>query len=87
MDQRAGEPKAYLVAHVREALAHDPRTSELHVDVTLAGERIFLTGEVASDEHRRAVSDIVGELLPGYEVHNETAVPPLEAPAEPEKLA
>ena len=87
MNRSADEPKAYLVAHVREALARDPRTSELHVDVTLAGRRIFLTGEVASEEHRRAVSDVVRELVPGYEVHNETAVPPLEAPAEPEKLS
>jgi len=87
MEQPAGEPKAYLVAHVREALARDPRTSELHVDVTLAGQRIFLTGEVASEEHRRAVGAIVAELWPDYDVHNETAVPPLEPPSDPEALA
>jgi osmotically-inducible protein OsmY len=86
MERPDNEPKAYLVAHVREALARDPRTNELHVDVTVAGRRIFLTGEVASEEHRRAVSDVVRELVPGYDVHNETAVPPLEAPAQPEEL-
>ncbi len=87
MEQPTDEPKAYLVAHVREALARDARTSELHVDVTLAGQRIFLTGEVASEEHRRAVGEVVTELCPDYEVHNETAVPPLESPAEPEQLS
>jgi hypothetical protein len=86
VDRPDDEPKAYLVAHVREALARDPRTNELHVDVTLAGQRIFLTGEVASEEHRRAVTDVVRELLPAYDVHNETAVPRLESPAEPEEL-
>jgi osmotically-inducible protein OsmY len=81
------EPKAYLVAHVREALARDGRTNELHVDVTVAGNRIFLTGEVASGERRRAVSEVVAEVVPGYEIHNETSVPPLEPPSEPEQLS
>ena len=80
------EPKAYLVAHVREALARDGRTNELHVDVTVAGNRIFLTGDVASEEHRRAVTDVVAELVSGYEIHNETSVPPLEPPSAPEHL-
>jgi osmotically-inducible protein OsmY len=80
------EPKAYLVAHVREALARDGRTNELHVDVTVAGRRIFLTGEVATGERRAAVADVVREVAPGYEVHNETDVPAVDAPAEPEEL-
>ena len=83
---RAHQPDAYVVAHVREALASDPRTNELHVEVTLAGNRIFLTGEVASDESRRAVAEVVEELAPDREVRNETSVPPLAAPEEPEEL-
>ena len=86
MDEPADEPKSYVVAHVREALARDPRTNELHVDVTIAGRRVFLTGEVTTDERRAAVTDVVRELLPEYDVHNETSVPRLEQPGEPEEL-
>ena len=81
------EPRHYLVGHVREALARDPRANELNVDVTVAGRRVFLTGEVASVERSRAVADIVRELLPGYEVRNETTVPPITESDESEELS
>jgi osmotically-inducible protein OsmY len=87
MEHTDDEPKAYLVAHVREALARDGRTNELHVDVTVAGRRVFLTGEVASEERRQAVRDVVSELLPDHDVHNETTVPQLAEPEAPEKLS
>ncbi len=85
--ERPDEPKAYLVAHVREALASDGRTNELHVDVTVAGKRVFLSGEVASEAHREAVAEVVRDLVPDLEVHNETSVAPLDPPTEPEKLS
>ena len=87
MDGAEEEPKAYLVAHVREALARDARVNELHVDVTVAGKRVFLTGEVTTEDRRRAVTDVVRELLPEYEVHNETSVPRLDEPGDAEELA
>lgn len=80
------EPERYLVAHVREALASDPRVAELNVDVAVAGRKIFLTGTVATTGHREAVSEVVGELLPDYEIFNETSAPDLAAPGEPEEL-
>ncbi len=86
METPDDEPKSYLVAHVREALARDPRANELNVDVTVAGRRVFLTGEVASAEHRRAVAEIVRELLPDYEVRNEAIVPPISEPDAPEEV-
>ena len=86
VEEPAEEPKSYVVAHIREALARDARTNELHVDVTIAGRRVFLTGEVTTDERKAAVADVVRELLPEYEVHNETSVPRLEQPGEPEEL-
>jgi hypothetical protein len=85
--EQEDEPKSYLVAHVREALARDPRVNELHVEVTVAGRRIFLTGEVGTEQRKRAVTEVVGELLPEYEVHNETSVPPVDEPGEPEELS
>jgi osmotically-inducible protein OsmY len=81
------EPKSYVVAHVREALARDKRANELNVDVTVTGKRVFLTGEVATDERRRAITEVVRELLPDYDVHNETSVAHVAEPAEPEELS
>ena len=80
------EPDTYVVGHVREALARDGRTNELHVEITVAGDRVFLTGEVASEESRTAVGAVVEELLPDHEVHNETAVTATAPPDEPEEL-
>ena len=87
MEPGDDEPKSYVVAHVREALARDSRANELHVDVTIAGKRVFLTGEVASDERKRSVTQVVQELLPDYDVHNETSVPPLDEPGDAEELS
>jgi osmotically-inducible protein OsmY len=60
--------------------------NELHVDVTVAGRRVFLTGEVTTEERKRAVTDVVRDLLPDYEVHNETSVPRVDEPGAPEEL-
>jgi BON domain len=68
----AGEPKQYVVAHVREAIAHHPNLSELNVDISVAAGRIFLTGVVATEERRQELTRVVGELAPDYEVCNET---------------
>ncbi len=81
------EPKHYVVAHVREALARDGRTNELHVDVAVSGRKVFLTGEVATPARREAVGDVVRELLPDYEVHNETSVQAVGEPEEAEPLS
>ena len=87
METSDEEPKSYLVAHVREALARDSRVNELNVDIAVAGRRVFLTGEVATPERRSAVADVVSELLPGYEIHNETTVSAFSEPEDEEELA
>lgn len=73
----------YAIAEIREALAQDPRTSELYVDVKIVGKQIFLTGEVATVERRSAITEIVAELEPGFEIRNETTlVRPTDEPRE-----
>jgi hypothetical protein len=71
-------PEPYLAEHVKDALANDPRLSELHVDVTITSGKVFLTGSVGSEERREALTAVVGEVLPDLEVVNHTTV---EAPA------
>jgi osmotically-inducible protein OsmY len=83
----ADEPKQYLIERVHRALAQDPRIAAFDVEVTLAGGRVFLTGEVPTQERRDAISTVVRELLPEYEVSNETTVATLAPAGEPEELA
>ena len=79
-------PERYLVAHVREALASDPRVGELNVEVAVAGRKVFLTGTVATLGHQEAVTEVVAELLPDHEIYNETSVAELAAPGAAEEL-
>jgi len=64
------QPRHDLVARVREAVASDPRASELDVHVTVAGRKIFLTGTVNTPERREAVATVAQEALPDHEVDN-----------------
>ena len=82
----AGEPPEYILEKVRGALAEDPRVSELGLEVKLAGEKLFLTGSVPTDERRSAISEVAEEVCPGYEVHNETMVTPISEPTEVEPI-
>lgn len=87
MSSSAPVPDAYLAEHVREALAKDPHLSELHVDVTIASGKVFLTGTVGSDDRRTRLTGVVQRVMPDHEVVNHTTV---ESPAgEPdvEKLS
>jgi osmotically-inducible protein OsmY len=81
------EPKQYVIERVHRALAQDPRVSALDVDVTLAGGRIFLTGDVPTQERKDAISAVVAELMPEHEVCNETTVATLAPAGAPEDIS
>ena len=68
------EPEDYAVQRLREALATDDRVAEMGVQVRVVAGKVFLTGQVATDERREAVGVVATEVLPDYEVHNETVV-------------
>jgi hypothetical protein len=70
----ADVPDEYLVAHAGEALATDPRTAELELDVSVDGREVVVTGTVATPERQAAVGEVVAKALPGREVRNLTAV-------------
>jgi hypothetical protein len=70
----AGVPDEYLVAHAADALALDPRTAELELDVSIDGREVMVTGMVATPERQTAVGEVVARALPGREVRNLTAV-------------
>ncbi|MGW0521986.1 BON domain-containing protein [Crossiella sp. NPDC003009] len=76
----------YEVGRLRRALVEDPRTAEQGVKVTVRGEHVFLSGEVASEQRRRNLDEVIGELAPDLVVHNETHVVEAGAPTGREEL-
>ncbi len=71
------EPEDYTIQRVRDALASDRRVAEMGVQVHVVGGKVFLTGQVATAERQAAVGTVAAEVLPGYEVHNQTSVTPV----------
>jgi hypothetical protein len=68
------EPEDYAIERLRDALATDERVAEMGLEVRIAAGKVFLTGQVPTEERRRAVGVVAGEILPEYDVHNETVV-------------
>ena len=80
------EPEDYAIQRVREALAADERVAEMGVEVRIAAGKVFLTGQVPTEERRHAVGVVAGEVLPDYDVHNETVVTELADSPRVERL-
>jgi osmotically-inducible protein OsmY len=75
----------YLVEHIQAALAD--KVGELGVKVALAGDGVFLTGELASAERSDAVAAVVAEVVGDRIVHNQTTVMDYPEPVESEQLS
>jgi osmotically-inducible protein OsmY len=80
------EPEKYLVQRIRDVLAADPRVGELHIDVTIRGDRVFLTGAVPTSERRDVIAGLVREVLPDHQVHNHVTVEAISGSPEVESL-
>ena len=80
------EPEDYAIQRVRDALAADERVAEMGVEVRIAAGKVFLTGQVPTEERRRAVGEVAGEVLPDYDIHNETVVTTLGDQPRVERL-
>ncbi|MBB5915380.1 osmotically-inducible protein OsmY [Nocardia transvalensis] len=76
----------YVVAHLRRALAEDPRTAELGVHVTIRGAVVVLDGEVTSADCKQQMETVVREQLPQAEIHNDVRVRTPIAPTGSEHL-
>jgi hypothetical protein len=85
MSGSAGSP-AYLVQHIRNALATDHRVLEQGLEVTVVGETILVRGTVATPAERDAVDVVVHELAPEAEIVNDVEVPPNAEPDGAEEI-
>ncbi|MEU8895550.1 BON domain-containing protein [Nocardia sp. NPDC048505] len=68
------ETPQYVVAHLRRALAEDPRTCELGIHVTIRGDVVVLGGEVSSAERKQAMETVIREQVPQARIHNDVHV-------------
>ena len=74
MIEETGADEEYLAQHLRDALAEDPRVSELGIVVTVVGGHVYLSGEVATAERRQAIAEVATEVLPDHQLHNDVGV-------------
>jgi hypothetical protein len=54
----------YLVGELQHALATDQRVSMLDIKVIVRSDKIYLIGQVPTEQRRIAVERVVLELLP-----------------------
>jgi BON domain len=76
----------YLVEHIRDVLASDPRVHEIELQVSVAGDKAVITGTVPTEERRAAVTKVVKEHFPDLTIDNQTRVPRFDAEPQPEQL-
>jgi predicted nucleotidyltransferase len=76
----------YLLAHVHEALAADPRCGAIDVELNVGGNRIAVKGEAQSRDHRQAIEDVVRECAKGFFIDNQVRVSEVSAPVGEEVL-
>ena len=84
MGDRSKELDPYLIEHVREALAQDPRVGELDVTVEIDDETVVLSGMSASPDRQEAAAAVARDLLPNHQVRHETAPTDFAEPTEAE---
>jgi hypothetical protein len=68
------EAEHHLAAHLRQALATDPRVNEPHVSVLVCGDEVTVRGQVATPGRKRAIDAVLRELVEEGHVRNEVEV-------------
>jgi hypothetical protein len=76
----------YLVGELQEALAQDPRTGELGLDVKAVDATVVLSGAVATPDRRDAVLTVAQEFVHDRPVQAEITVTEPSAPNQMEDV-
>lgn len=80
------EPLDYVLGHLHEAFASDPRVSDESIQATLRGRKLFITGKVQTRERKESISVVASEVARDYEIHNEVTVVHPTGPDSAEEL-
>ncbi|HEX7309192.1 BON domain-containing protein [Lentzea sp.] len=67
-------------------MAEDPRTAELGVRVTVRGDNVMLSGDVACADRRAALEEVLHEAAPELKILNDVRVTPAGEPEGEEDL-
>lgn len=78
--------ETYLIGHISEALAADPRTANLDCQLTVGGRKILIKGETQTGEQKKAIEEVVREFAPDFEVDTQLRVTEMSAPSAVEEL-
>jgi osmotically-inducible protein OsmY len=70
----AGRSLEYLGAHLKEALATDPRVAEQGVHVDVVADSLVVSGTVSTPDRHAAIPEIARETVPGVTVRNHVRV-------------
>jgi osmotically-inducible protein OsmY len=81
------ERSDYVPEHIRDRLIHDPRVAEQDIRVEVQERRVLLGGNVATPQIRDKITEVARELLPGYQIVNETTVVPSDEPQDEEPVS
>ena len=75
-DMPGGTSSEYLVGHVEDALARDERVTEQGLRVRYLDDppTVIVSGTIVDPSHKPALASVVGELVPGAIVLDETVV-------------
>ena len=74
------------VGRLRAALAEDPRTNELDIQIEQSGKKLLIRGEVQTVARKNAVSEIAKEKFPDFEIENQLEVSTFTSPSETEAI-
>lgn len=77
----------YLVAHIRDALAEDPRTGQQDLKILVDGKRIVVRGETSSQAQVDAILDVIRGFCPDWEIVSQISVSPVEGPEHAEAIS
>jgi hypothetical protein len=83
-------PRGYGEEAVRRLLATDPRVLEPELHVAIVDDAMVIRGVVPTDERRRAIDDVLGEIatdLGGLRIENRTEVASFPPPSSEERIS
>jgi hypothetical protein len=77
----------YLIGHIQDVLAADPRTCKQDITVYIREQQVWLVGQTTTEERRQSIEDVVRELCPEMGVRNELKVLEVLPPVGAEIIA
>ena len=80
------DPPQYVAERIRSALASARRVSEIGIGVKIVGNRVHLSGAVATTDRRALVETIVRELMPDHDVQNDIVIQEMGESQRAERL-